>query len=84
MLEPEGPSLSTTVLDCTQKQSQFGDAWGCVQAKYATGQMGDTDPKLAGFLKQGDDLAGQVASGKMTNSQAKKRLTEAAALADKG
>ena len=82
-LEPEGYPLSRTVSDCLKHRPLFVDVWGCVQTRYASGQMGDPDKRVAAFLKLGDDLAGQVSSRKVTDADAKRRLAAGSADLDK-
>jgi hypothetical protein len=74
-VEPEGYPLSATVKDCLAQSSQFIDAWGCVQSRYASGKMGNADRRITAFLKLGDDLAGEVAAKKLTDKEAKSRLS---------
>ena len=53
---------------------RFIDAWGCVQGRYAVGQISEVDPRIKAFLKLGDDLARQVDTKKLTDEQARTRL----------
>ena len=62
---------------CMAGNSHFIDAWGCIQARHASGQMSEADPRIRAFLKLGDDLASQVAAKKLTDAEAKQRLTAA-------
>ena len=83
LFEPEGYPLSTTAQDCMKQRARFIDAWGCVQARFASGQMGDGDARVTAFVKMGDDLAGQVAAKKLTDAEAKSRLAAGSADLDK-
>ena len=80
---PEGYPLSSTVRDCLKNRKQFGDVWGCVQTRFASGQMGEPDARLSAFVKLGDDLAGRVSTKEITDAEAKTRLAVGAADLDK-
>ena len=83
LVQPDGYPLSSTVQDCMAPKSKFIDSWGCVQARFASGQMGDPDKRVSSFMKLGDDLAGQVANKTLSDTEAKTRLSAGAADLDK-
>ena len=83
LVQPDGYPLSSTVQDCVAPKSKFIDSWGCVQARFASGQMGDPDKRVSSFMKLGDDLAGQVANKALSDAEAKTRLSAGAADLDK-
>ena len=66
--------LSGSVQACLTQNPHFLDAWGCVQARYAEGQIGEADPRVKDLLKLGDDLASQVAVKKLSDANAKAKL----------
>lgn len=73
-----GPDpVASTVQACAAENPKYVDAWGCVQGRYATGQISDGDPRLKGLLAMGDDLARKVTAGTLSNADAKSRLAQA-------
>ncbi len=72
---PGEDPLASSVRVCLSENARFPDAWGCIQARYAVGQISGEEPRLKAFLKLGDDLAQQVAAGKLSNSKARERLS---------
>lgn len=81
-VQPEGYPLSATVRDCMKGTPHFIDVWGCVQARYASGKMGNSDRRIAAFLKLGDDLADQVVNKKLADADAKTELSTGSAKLD--
>ena len=66
--------LAGSVQACLAQNVHFLDAWGCVQARYAEGQIGEADPRVKDLLKLGDDLASRVAAKKLSDADAKGQL----------
>ncbi len=66
--------IQTATRLCMAQNPLFEDAWGCIQARYAVGQLSGADPRLKGFLKRGDDLASKVAAGTLNDAAAKRTL----------
>ena len=74
-LTPHGEdAIAGSLRACMTENVRFSDAWGCIQGRYAIGQLNDADPRLKPFLKLGDDLARQVETKKLSDAQARTQL----------
>lgn len=69
------PSHSTGSLganrDCMRENPRFSDAWSCIKGQLATSR----DAKHDSFIEEGDILAGQVRAGKVSERDARRRLS---------
>ena len=71
---PMHATLPEAARACLSQNRGFTDAWGCIQAHYAADEPAKTDLRLRTFLRLGDSLAMQVASGKLSEANARTRL----------
>ncbi len=73
------PHRSTDALgsnrNCMKDNAKFSEAWICIKARLAARQTSGTDPKRDGFVEEGDLLAEQVRAGKVSDAEARSRLS---------
>ena len=59
---------------CLAENAKFAEAWACVRARLVARQ-GEGSAHRDGLIEEGDLLADQVRAGKVSDSEARKRLT---------
>ncbi len=67
-MSPHGSAGSNQA--CLADNPRFADAWTCVRARLAARQDAGRD----GLLQEGDLLAAQVRAGKVSETEARRRL----------
>ena len=55
---------------CLAENAAFAGAWSCIKARLAD----RSDPKRQSLIEEGDVLAAQVKSGKVSDAEARRRL----------
>lgn len=70
-----GPNLSEFMSECGYNTKPFVAAWPCVRGEMAKAKRGPGDLKDV-YIANGDFVAEQVASGKMTDAEAKLAMAQ--------
>ncbi len=67
--------LAGAARTCMVENARFVDAWACIRARYASGRVVGANPRLAGFLAEGDTLASEVQAGRIYDVDARAKLS---------
>ncbi len=74
-LPTHSPAGLSSRRNCLNDNAKFSDAWACIKAQLTARQQGDGDSKRDGLIEEGDLLAEQVRAGKVSDADARRRLS---------
>lgn len=67
-------NASSSGPSCLKDNARFDAAWICIKGRLAAREAG-ADPKRDGLIEEGDLLAEQVRTGKLSEAEGRRRLS---------